>query len=556
MKRPAILSALVAALLLLPAAGSATVGAPSAPGASSTAVPSFFAQLDVNLGNLDVVATDAHGHHVAGLERDDFQLFEDGVPVPITHFSSPEPTAGGAAGSGGAAPASTAAGELPQHVIFYIDDFNLRPEDRQRALAAIREFVTAAPLPGADYMVVTYDRALHVRQPFTADAVAVNAALDRVARLSALRPEADRERLEILQRLAAHRGLALCGAETLNNLRMHAESVYQDVDYSVSALSDLVGSLGGIAGPKTLVYVSDGVPMRPAEDLFFALTDRCGSNRALTEIQTYDSTRRFRDLAAAANANRVTFYAFDAAGLRPPSSTAAGWNLPTDFPDVDQIYEENLDAPLYYLASGTGGTAVTHSNDLEPGLAAMGADLRRSYSLGFVPSREIDGRTHRLEVKVDRPDVHLRYRSGYRAETIDQRLDEAVRSALLFKSGGNPLGSHLDWGTESRVREGRYLVPVRVSVPFDRLTLEHQGGAWEGSVRIVVAARDAQGRTSPLREEVVPLKVAAAGPGGPMGDFTWQSSLLMRPGEETVAVGVLDELSSSASFLRSTLQVG
>src|SRR3954466_15758422 len=67
--------------------------------------PSLFAQsltekIDVSLVNVDVTVS-AHGAPARGLTRDDFQVFEDGVPMPITNFYAAEPPA--------AAPRSTSA---------------------------------------------------------------------------------------------------------------------------------------------------------------------------------------------------------------------------------------------------------------------------------------------------------------------------------------------------------------------------------------------------------------------------------------------------------------
>jgi len=58
--------------------------------AAATAAQVYRGGTDVVL--LSVTVSDSAGRHVPGLQREDFQVFEDGVPQALTHFSSqPEP---------------------------------------------------------------------------------------------------------------------------------------------------------------------------------------------------------------------------------------------------------------------------------------------------------------------------------------------------------------------------------------------------------------------------------------------------------------------------------
>ena len=80
----------------------------------------------------------------------------------------------------------------------------------------------------------------------------------------------------------------------------------------------MVETLAGLPGRKAILYVSDGLSMRPGEDIFYALDERfrnTGQGSSLMEIHRYDMTRDYQRLTAKANANRVTFYTLDAAGL-------------------------------------------------------------------------------------------------------------------------------------------------------------------------------------------------------------------------------------------------
>src|SRR3954466_13479386 len=74
--------------------------------------PSLFAQsltekIDVNLVNVDVTVT-SHGAPARGLNRDDFEVLEDGVPQTITNFYAIEGSRANPASSAKATPVAVA----------------------------------------------------------------------------------------------------------------------------------------------------------------------------------------------------------------------------------------------------------------------------------------------------------------------------------------------------------------------------------------------------------------------------------------------------------------
>src|SRR6267378_7906423 len=74
-----------AALLLLAAAFSQTRNSGPAPAQESANTPVL--RVTVNLVQVDAVVTDSKGKQVTNLTADDFQVFQDGKPQKITHFS-------------------------------------------------------------------------------------------------------------------------------------------------------------------------------------------------------------------------------------------------------------------------------------------------------------------------------------------------------------------------------------------------------------------------------------------------------------------------------------
>src|SRR5262249_50944589 len=69
---------------------------------------------------------------------------------------------------------------------------------------------------------------------------------------------------------------------------------------------------------------------------------------------------------------------------------------------------------LEEVANNTGGRAIINTNAFDAGLDSIFAETRSSYLLGYQqPPGEKPGSNHAITVKVNRPDVFVRTRSGY-----------------------------------------------------------------------------------------------------------------------------------------------
>ena len=73
--------------------------------------------------------------------------------------------------------------------------------------------------------------------------------------------------------------------------------------------------MAGLPGRKALLYVSDGLPMVPGEDMYYALNQKFQNSSSITLSREFDSSRRFQELANVAATNQVVLYTIDAAGL-------------------------------------------------------------------------------------------------------------------------------------------------------------------------------------------------------------------------------------------------
>lgn len=555
-----------ALLLLLLGAGSAA-GVAAQTADEETPSTQFGEAVEVRVVNVDVYVTDKEGNPVTGLGPEDFELYEDKRPVEISNFYAVEdgsPTAETEdeaippedAPSSQTAP-PTATDELPAeqrlHMIVYVDNLNLRPFNRNRVLRALREFLDRHLEPGDRAMVVSYERSLHVRQPFTSDPAALSRALLELERVTAQGVHADSDRRDVLRDIQERDDLGFAESR----VRSYAEAQYNDLQFTIDALKDFARQLGGLPGRKALIYVSDGVPMRPGEDLYHALNEKFSQQVSLLEVQRFDASRRFDELASMAASDRVAFYALEATGLRVPSSASALERQPGAGPLVDSVYISNLQAPLQLLAEKTGGKAVLNTNQMGPALDRIARELDTYYSLGYQPGHHGDGRYHRIEVKVKGKGLRVRHRQGYRDEPVETQMEQAVMAGLMFGRDDNPLAVRLEIGDAVKLEDGNYRVPLRLLLPLPNLTLIPRGDERTGRVRVFLAVVDERGDSTPVHQVPIPIHIKEERwEAVRTAMYPYEIPLTMAPGQQRMAIGVRDEIGAAESFVVQTVTPG
>src|SRR6185295_8344705 len=507
--------------------------AAAAPAASPTAQEPFVDIVNVSVVNVDVYVTDKQGRPVTGLRRDDFQIFENNRPVEVTNFyavnegkptTPPEEVAT-------AAPAPPVPGTPPApaprepekpktpaeqrlSLIVYIDNFNLRPFNRNRVMRELRAFIGQKLAKDDQMMLVTYDREMHVRRSFTSDPSLIAAAMLDIEKISAQGVHADSERRDTLQRIEDSRSVA----EAEGYARTYAQSTYNDLSFSVDALKKMIDALAGMPGRKAVLYVSDGLQMISGQDVFYAVQNKYNEqSSSLTQTLEFDASRRFTELTAQANANRITFYTIDAAGLRVYESNTAenqgpGPKSPGLSQLVDSVRFSNLQSTLQMMAEKTGGLAIINTNVITPQLERIARDLNTYYSLGYTPPHYGDGRYYKIDVKVkNRKDMVVRHREGYRDKSTDSRMTDGTLATLNFPFEENPLGVSVEFGQPKPREDGYFLVPVMVRIPIGKLVLVPHGEQTEDArVRLFIAAMDTDGATSPVQQTPVPISIPKA----------------------------------------------
>jgi VWFA-related protein len=529
----------------------------------------FFETVEVNVVNVEVFVTDKKGNPVTGLTVDDFEVYEDKRPIAITNFYAVEdrqPVAARAVpsedvGEPEAAPTPPTIPLFEEQsqlsLIVYIDNFNIRPFNRNRVFRRLREFLREQIRDGDRVMLVTYNRSLKVPQPFTTNMALINSALFDMEDHSGHGVHADSERRRVYETITNAEDVT----DAMLEIRPWVESMYNDLSFTVGALDDMVDSLAGLPGRKALLYVSDGLSMKPGEEYFYLIQQKFHYSSVMTEIMNYDMSRDFRRLSDRANSNRVTFYTIDAGGLRTFSQSdvqMAGAGDPGMGTFVDSIYIQNLQEPLRFLAEATGGFAIINTNDVGEDLDKLGADFNTYYSLGYTPAHQGDGRLHRIEVKVKgRKGLRIRHRTSYRDKPVGAQMVDATLSALRYGFESNSMGLMLEVGSGEARQDGLFVVPIKVGIPLDSLVLVPRTGHYYARTRLYFGAIDEKESVSEVSDVALPIQIPEDQIEGAKGKyFPYTTSLLMRRGPHQIAVGLRDELGANSSYIKKTFFVG
>jgi VWFA-related protein len=537
----------------------------------STAEEAYVESVDVTVVNVDVYVTDKKGNPITGLTPDDFEVLEDKRPVAITNFYEVrERQRVGPDGISIAPPQEIAtldplmptvpkfqSAEQQLNLIVYIDNFNIKPFNRNRVFRRLRGFLREHVKAEDRVMLVTYDRSLHVRQTFTNKPSLINSQLFEIETHSGHGVHHESERRRVYDHIQSSQDVV----DAMQQLRPHVESMFNDLQFTITALDDLVESMAGLAGRKALLYVSDGLPMKPGEDLFYMVQQKFHYSQIMTELMQYDASRDFRRLGDRANANRVTFYTIDAGGLRVLTAgtvemAEAGDAGMSSF--VDTIFVQNIQESLKFLADMTGGVAIVNTNDVGKDLERIATDLSTYYSIGYTPAHQGDGRLHRIAVKVKgRKGLRVRHRTSYRDKSIGTQMVDGTLSALRYGFEQNPMGLLIEVGTPTARDDGLYLVPVKVAIPLQSVVLLPRSDFFYGRTQLYFGAIDGEDAVSEVSDLELPIQIpkeqmeAAA-----KMYYPYETSLLMRSGAHQVAIGVRDVLGAKSSYVTKTFYVG
>ncbi|MCP3957000.1 MAG: VWA domain-containing protein [bacterium] len=467
------------------------------PAVSLAAEPdsTFEEKIEVNLVDLNVVVTSYWGRPVTDLTRDDFEIYEDGEPRQISHFSRvvdgvPEGAAetgqaslDGFEGASGEAQPSTA---LDRSIVLAFDAGIQRPYLR-RALRAARDFVTERAGDGIWWSVVLLASEPHSFLPLTNDDGQVVAALE-----SLLAQNHAGSRFEV-PAAAVPRSPHLEGPWC--RLALTERSL--TFSHRARGLSEIFRAYASVPGAKACVIYQQG---------------RGGTvvNRVDERLLVRQHVELWRDLGRQATSAGFRVYAMDVLGLNPPrgvGSPASNTSLAAfhSFPSIS-----TADVGPSALANLTGGDSFA-LNHLDEAVKAAAREIGTYYTVAFVAPHGHDGEPHDLEVRVPgRPWLEVRHSAGFLDVDPRTLLVEHLAAPAYFPKQGGALSLTLEL-TDPSSGADKLDVTGTVATRAGDLTLVPEGAARVAHVDFFVAVHDRTGALVSLRQDRRRVRVGAEG---------------------------------------------
>jgi VWFA-related protein len=476
---------------------------------TNTTVP---LQSHVNVVPLRVVVRDAKGQPIANLRKEDFQIFEDGKPQDISHFSieTPASVSQTILRDDVVEPSGTAKPNFvppSSFVALLFDDVHVTTQDLMRARQAATRFVNSA-LQSTDRVAV-YTISGQSQMEFTADRDKLEQALNglMVRPVGAVNtsdpnqcPPIDYYEANLIQnnldptalQVATQDALACAyqndpdfAAEAQMLAQSTATQVYEagqsETEYSLRRLEEAVRRLSSLPGQRVLVLVSPGFIYPEREVDVSRLIDQ--ANRESVFINTLDARGLYT----------LDSDATDTTEVDPTNPGVSGRR------DLFRISAQNAESDvLAVLADGTGGMDFHNNNDLTGGLQMIAGAPSVSYLIAFTPRNfKYDGKFHSLKVKIPAMQhVTIEARRGFYAPKHSLSVDEAAKEEIeeaLFSQDietALPIGVHTQY---YKVDAADAKLAVMAHIDLAHLRFQKAAGRNDDDVTIVTALFDRDG---------------------------------------------------------------
>jgi VWFA-related protein len=463
-------------------------------------------KIDVSRVNVDVTVT-SHGAPVRGLTRDDFEIFEDGTPQPITNFdaveSRPPAATATAPPSGDGVTAAADDERFRRKVLVIIDNRHVSMYNRDRALAQLERFVNDRFAGGYDWSIALVSDTAHLLLAPTSDKAKIHQAVAEVRKLMANPRRTAVEDISRVARVsAANLGETMSpGARegdperlgpSLQDLVEYANQfeIHMDAGRTVGALSRVVQSFATASGRKIVLLITgslgiyDGVS---PNDVSRSSTARAGeAARAMTAMRDV--------LIREANASNVSFYIVNCEGLEPDSTIegASGIAASVGRPLSSGGPMAQLSS-MYWVARETGGRLMP-GNSVERSLREFDNVSSNFYSLAYRPSHPDDGEYHAISVRLKKSGRYsLQYRTGYSSFPLAVQLARTMESPLAASMQSSTIPIRIVTG-EGTPENGSVRVPLHARVDAKGLQFVPSGDGSVARVDFFVSVFDERGR--------------------------------------------------------------
>ncbi|HUB81556.1 MAG TPA: VWA domain-containing protein [Bryobacteraceae bacterium] len=400
--------------------------------------------------SLDVVVRDKKGKQVKNLKPADLEVYEDGVKEDVTSFQMVSgKDLGGAKDKKQAAAPQPSAQSRPLRelntiaIIFH----NIDPVTRPHAIEIVKEFIKSNLPPESYIGIFNLNEKLDVVHEFTKNreellSSAFNGGgLDfNKASVALLTASPNITTLSVSVNASAHTASAtedttggevskttIMGADVNTGAganRLRGDQVQEARDFAqitgmheTDRIKTLIDQIGTLPGRKTVLLVSTGLSTTGDPDIFQRLVTNANSH-GIT-FYTLDSTEMSADVDTIQGGNNsMAQLAHTSQQQSNLNASISQMKQNSQQGDATMLGVRGSDSQshLRELAEGTGGFLIANTNDFRKSFQQLDSDLETHYEVLYRPTTvKLDGRFHRIEVKVAHPDYQVETRSGYYA---------------------------------------------------------------------------------------------------------------------------------------------
>jgi len=530
-------------------------------------VPSIFAQgygpppltanIEVKVINVDVTVTDRAGRPVAGLTKNDFEIFEDGKLQKVTNFDIIENSILKTAG-----PTATPAPPVPEQFrrkfVLLVDNNYIDKIQRDMALAQIDKYVDENFGGDHEWAIAAISQRLEMLHPYTSDKKEIHAAIDKIRRSGAF-PEAhamdrsilsdDLRRIELSDSATKEDAGLVPTIDYAQVVRFQArEQTYRQlrsIRNTANAVREMTHAYAASEGKKVLILLTGGMEMNTN----FAAYTRTQQDHEITEAQRQIGIA-LDEIVLEANASNFAIHIINAkrrgmiapqhevenarSGIDPQADLGTKLSSPIDTTDVD--------SGSLTVALGTGGSYST--NLVAPSLAAVETLSSNYYSLGYRPPHEDDRQYHTIKVRVKRPGVQVAHRQGYIDLSPDDRLEQFLQARFSADEKLGSLPVKIEIGGPVP-KDGEMSVPVLAILPMDRLTVIPVDGRFVGRLHVYVSVFDSDGNNIGFNRQIQEVSISSADYQKADGaNFRYKLNVHLKKGAFRIVMTVRDDLSN------------
>jgi VWFA-related protein len=562
-------------------------GSPALPGAPDSPLSSgkkaFTLHVTTHIVSVGVVALDKHGHPVADLKAEDFQVYDNGRKQTVRFFSHAAGTPDGQSPPGPEHPHDPS-GQLfisnrPSNMvsaksravtteagitILLIDANNLAWADLTHARSAILTFLQSLPAGARVGLYVQSGPGFQVLAEGTADHALLASKLRKWmpdAKALARAQETERRNRQQfdyvahqsdLQYVNGNMNTAPDGATPVDpELRSQGSNPDRD---ALSILAGVALHLEALSGHKSVVWVT---------------SDNTLANWTDQAVNIREGSRSINGLVLRAqealNDAHASLYPLDASQLEtmavdpsltnnsvelspgvtaPPPAQGGGPGSGRATAELQQDIRA-IKPAIQEMAAATGGRPFRRSDEIVKDLKDVIADGRATYLLSFMPNEPADGQYHKLTVKLAaRRGIKLRYRTGYLYSLEPSTLQQRFRQAVWQPFDLN------DIVISARRQSASEGTALKLNIAADDLGLRLQDQRWTDKLDIFLIERNEDGRHARITGQMLSLKLkqetyeSVLRSGVPFDEFVGEL-----PGTGSIRILVVDENSGQVGSL-------